>query len=343
MDQIILTTMNRPHHPFAYPSRRRFLQAGTLAGFGTALGLGSSHARVDVPASHRKEGRQPPLAYPFTVGSAQGWVLSDGMLMLDRVHGLVVTNAEKEDLDKLLMEHFLPTDHARAPLNTVYLEIGGKKVLVDCGYGADVNPTTGRQHEAMKAAGLYPEEIDVVVITHAHPDHLSGYTMANGETRFPGAELVFPEKEYNYWTNENNRTEPLSGLFDNMAANVRAAGDRVKTVKPGESIVPGLDLVEAYGHTPGHCALMVHDGEESLLVTADSFNHQVLFLEHPEYVFGFDLNPDMAVQTRKEMLDRVATDRQRILAYHFGFPGLGHIRAKGRASYEFIAEPFETV
>jgi glyoxylase-like metal-dependent hydrolase (beta-lactamase superfamily II) len=326
-------------HDTTRMNRRTVLKGGLLLGAAGLLG-GSIWGCAGAKLSKAPAAPRIPGVYPFSVGEVQGYVLSDGVVRLEPVTPAVVTNAADKEVRELLEQNFLPNDHIVAPVNTVLFRIGGKNVLVDAGYGPGGSPQAGLQTSALAALGLAPKDIDVVFITHAHPDHLFGFADGKGASRFPNAELVISETEHGFWSNPSNDIAKIQALFDTARVNFAAAGDRLRLVKGGGEIVPGLVAESAHGHTPGHTIVRATSGKESLLVTADVANHPVLFLRHPEWVFGYDFDPTGAVATRKRILGELATDRTRILAYHFPFPGIGRVKAMWSGAYEFIPEPW---
>jgi glyoxylase-like metal-dependent hydrolase (beta-lactamase superfamily II) len=274
------------------------------------------------------------------VGDVRGIVLSDGHLVLQPVSSVLVGS---EDVQKsagaLLQESFLPTERLEAQLNTVVLIAGKEVVLVDVGAGKSFGPTGGRQAEVLANTGLKPEHVTKIFITHAHGDHLGGYLNDQGQPVYPNAELILSEKEHAFWNQEEAPVAALQDMMDGARKCFAAAKDRLRLIKPGAEIASGITAVEAYGHTPGHCQLLVASGKDSLLITGDTANHPILFLRHPEWAFGFDFERDQAAATRKKTLEAAARDRTCILAYHFPFPGIGHIRTHGSGGYEYVAEP----
>jgi glyoxylase-like metal-dependent hydrolase (beta-lactamase superfamily II) len=254
---------------------------------------------------------------------------------------LVGDKAVQAEASALLADHFLPTDRLEAELNTVVFRTGDKVVLIDVGAGDSFGPTGGRQAAVLAAAGLKPADVTTIFITHAHGDHFGGYLGADGKPVYANAELVISEKEHAFWTQDKAPVEALQKMLDGAKKNFAAAGDRVRLIKPGSEIAPGITAVEAYGHTPGHCQVRVDSGKESLLVTGDTANHPVLFLRHPEWGFGFDGDKPAAAATRKKTLEAAAADRMRILAYHFPYPGIGRVRKLASGGFEFVAEPMK--
>jgi glyoxylase-like metal-dependent hydrolase (beta-lactamase superfamily II) len=317
--------------------RRTLLKAGFLAGIAGLLAGGTRIAHASAPLA---KGPKAPGHYPFKVGDIEGIVLSDGGLMLAPLSPVVVPAEGEAEAKKLLADAFLPTDGVLAPLNTVVLKVGKSNILIDAGCGLSQGETVGHQVHALAAAGLSPADITHVFITHAHPDHLFGFADAAGVSRFPNAELVISEPELNFWNNKANDIPQIQALFDTARVNFKAAGQRVRTVKPGAEIAPGIIAVPAFGHTPGHSQVRVQSGSESLLITADTANHPILFLRHPEWPFSYDLDPAAASATRRKTLEAAVADKTRILDYHFPFPGIGRVRSLGSNGFEFVPEPW---
>lgn len=283
-----------------------------------------------------------PLFYPFTIGEHRAVVINDGNLRLEPIIPTVVANASSEqEVVDLLEANFLPLTHVSAPQNTLLVEYPEGWVLFDTGSGGLFGPNTGRQLAAIRAAGIDPASITHVLITHFHPDHLGGVLTADGTRNFPNAELVVSGQEASFWLSEENRTEATSGLFDLAARMVGQSGMHVRRVKPDEEILPGLYAQATPGHTPGHMSYLVESAGHQLLVLGDVANHSVLFLERPDWHFSFDFDPALASTTRRRTLEMAATDRLRVLGYHFPFPGLGHIRTATPTSFRYIAEPWE--
>jgi glyoxylase-like metal-dependent hydrolase (beta-lactamase superfamily II) len=282
-----------------------------------------------------------PLHYPFRVGEFEAAVVSDGFLDIAPLAGGAISNATEEEVSPLLRAEFLPTSSARVALNTVVLRAGGKTILFDAGYGDEGGPGNGRQQLALAAVGVAPADIDIVVITHCHPDHLWGLVDGDGHAAYPRAEVVLHEAEFAFWDNYDNATQGTQRVFDGYRANLLPVRGRVRTLADGGEVVAGVNLVAAPGHTPGHSAFHLESNGERLLVTADTANHHVLFLARPDFNFGFDMDKEMAVATRRRVLGMAAADAIPILAYHFPFPGIGHVSAEGDG-FRFHPRPWES-
>jgi glyoxylase-like metal-dependent hydrolase (beta-lactamase superfamily II) len=189
---------------------------------------------------------------------------------------------------------------------------------------------------------MKPEDIDVVVISHAHGDHLWGVTTKDNQLTFPKAEHVWSEVEWNFWTQPNH---PLStgGWAGTYAENMKAIPpikDRVRTVKAGEDIVPGVQAIHLPGHTPGHMGVQVISGQEMLLVSVDVVLNRTISFERPEWKFGFDLDQEQGISTRRSVLERAASEKLLISTFHLPFPGIGHVIKVGSA-YRWVPADYQ--
>ncbi len=273
---------------------------------------------------------QPPAFYRFDVGALALTVFSDGNLNLEP--GVLAQNAPKGAIEDLLRANYLPIDNVLTQTNPVLVETGGRRVLVDVGSGDGFQPTAGRLVANMAAAGATPETIDTVVITHAHPDHCWGILNPDGAVRYPNAEFVVSEVEWNWWTKAGRAgevPEAMRGTVEESQRQLAAIEARVRLIKDNAKVAPGLTAMIAPGHTPGHTTLLVEDGDARLLLSADCFTHPVASLAHPEWHFGFDMDAEQAVATRRRVLDMAATDRIPVLGYHMPWPGAGHVGRDG--------------
>lgn len=326
-------------------SRRTLIQSSLFAG---AAGLlagcvkDTGHVVKSAAAIPGLGNLKPVGHYPFKVGAVDGVVLSDGVLAIGPVIPAAVSNATEAEVFPLLEEAFLSTQSLNAELNTVLLRTGGKNVLIDTGYGPAGLPGQGHQQAALAAVGLTLADIDTVFITHAHPDHINGFADASGASRFPNAELVINEVDYNFWSNPANDNPAIQQFLDAARLRFRAAGARLRTVKAGEEFAPGLVAEAAYGHTPGHSIVRIASEGQQMILTADTANHHILFLRRPDWAFSFDADKPAASASRVRVFDMLAADKLRFLAYHFPFPGIGRVRRSGASGYEFVPEAWGT-
>jgi glyoxylase-like metal-dependent hydrolase (beta-lactamase superfamily II) len=190
----------------------------------------------------------------------------------------------------------------------------------------------------MAAAGIDPKSVDTILISHFHPDHINGIKTKDGAKVFPNAEINVPAAEWAFWMDDSKMSaapEAARGAFLNARRIFGDIANDVKRFEPNKEVAPGITSVAAYGHTPGHTAFAIASGNQSMLYLADVTNNPWLFVRNPEWQASFDLDGNMAADTRKKMLDRAAADKMIVQGYHFPFPASGHI-AKTTKGYDLV-------
>ena len=279
--------------------------------------------------------RTNAAAYRFRVGAFDILSVSDGQAVFPPFPNYA-PNADATEVERVMRGWFLPHDQYTLNVNALLVDTGEERILIDTGAGAVIGPALGRLPEHLKAAGVRPEDVDVVIMTHGHFDHIGGLLLADGSPAFPNARYLVPQAEWSYWTapdltlSELELDEGFRQLFIETASrNLEAIADQVKTFRAEDEIIPGFQAVAAPGHSPGHTALNIFSQGEELLHVADVFHHEGFDLEHPRWQTAFDHNPDLAFKTRRRILDRAVADRMLVMAYHAPFPGLGYVRALG--------------
>ena len=317
--------------------RRRTLlgAAGTVALGGLAPVLGGgrpAHALVDF------SGPQAPGFFRFRVGNFEVLSVSDGSLTLAPATDMV-PNAQPRRLEDLLAANGRPTDRLYAQTNVLLVNTGDHLVLVDVGSGANFQATAGRLVENLAAAGIDAEAIDTVVLTHAHPDHCWGIIDdATGEPRFPNANYFVRESEWAFWTADEtlgSAPEGMRGMIQMTKANLLPVTDRTELLGADAEVVPGIRMVETPGHTPGHVSLLISSGDAQLFCTGDCMTSDIISFAHPEWYFAYDLDPELAVTTRRGVFDRVETDGIPIIGYHFTWPGVGYV-VRDHGAYRWV-------
>ena len=272
----------------------------------------------------------------FKQGDAEIIVLSDGKLEIP--WNIVAPEASPEQIAEIAKRLGFPATNADAATNVVLVKSGSDLILFDDGGGPNLAPTAGKLAENMAAAGIDPAAITKVVFTHAHPDHIFGTLKGDGTLLLPNAAYYTGETEWNFWTDPGlagKMPAQLGGMIKGAQTNLAAVKDRVTMVKGGAEFLPGITAVDTPGHTPGHLSFLIAGGE-GLLLTGDATTQQIISFEHPEWKFAYDAVHEQAVQTRKTLLDRLATDKTKLLGYHFIYPGVGMAEKNGTA-YRFVA------
>jgi glyoxylase-like metal-dependent hydrolase (beta-lactamase superfamily II) len=237
-----------------------------------------------------------------------------------------------------LKRHFLSPELGYSHTNHLYVEIGDARVLVDVGSGNRFMENAGKLMGNLEAAGIDPYAITHVVITHAHPDHIWGIRDGFDEAIIPDAEYLMGEAEHDHWMQDGlvDRVAPEDQQFVLGAVNsIEVDGAEWTLVQDGHEVVPGLTMIDTPGHTPGHMALRVDSGDQSLIALGDCMTHAYTNFAHPEWYNGFDSDGEQTVATRKRLLDMCAEDRIAILGYHFPFPGVGHVQ-RDSDTYRFV-------
>jgi len=313
-------------------SRRSLLALG--AGLGATAMLGGS-ALARAP----KLGTQSPYWHRFIVGDAEVTVVSDGPLPLGDPSGTFI-GIPKEEVKKMLVEHFLSPDNVVLEQNSPIVNMGDKLVLFDTGMGSSkaFGPTTGRQQKSMAEAGIKPEDIDAVVLSHAHIDHIGGIVDANDKPLFPNAQYYIAQSDFDFWTDEGKLGGPLKDFVVHARKNLLPVRDRLVFFKDGQEFLPGVQAMAAPGHTVGHHMFMVTSNGKSFAFLGDLTHHAVLLLEKPLMEFSYDTDPKQAAQTRVKMLDMLAANKIPVMSYHFAWPGYGHV-AKSGDGFRYFPEP----
>ena len=319
-------------------SRRSMLVGASAVGALGALGAGKWQ-----PALARAPmlGTQAPYFYRFKLGSAEATIVSDGALPLGDPHANFL-GLTPEEMDKQLRDNFLPNDNAVLEQNALVLNTGDKLVLFDTGLGTlDLfGPTTGKLMNSLKQAGINPEDIDAVVMSHAHIDHCGGCMADDGSRHFPNAEYYITEADYKFWTDETKVPEQFKVFLDTAQKNLTPNLDRLHFFKDGEEILPGIQAIYTPGHTVGHTVFMIDQGGQQLCFIGDLAHHPVLLLQKPLTEFKYDTDPKQSAQSRVKMLGRLADERVALLAYHFAWPGIGHVARDGDG-FRYFPQPMQ--
>jgi glyoxylase-like metal-dependent hydrolase (beta-lactamase superfamily II) len=328
--------------------RRAFVGLNAAALAGAALGPASLAGREPGIGMRRpsSSANQSPGFYRFSLGEMEITVLSDGyfhfpmeFVTVDDPLDVKAFDVDPETREEYFRSRLVPTDHIPLQASPIVIDFGGRRTLVDSGFGPgeDSPPTAGRLESSLEAAGLPPESIETVVLTHAHPDHLGGLLdPQTGAPAFPNAEVLISEREFEFWTGDEAPAtlEPVFAvepLLDAARGVLGALEDRTRTIRPDEEIATGIRSIPSPGHTPGHIALGVESGGRELLIVGDAVVATHVSIEHPEWQLFTDVDREEAGRTRKRLLDRAATDEMLILGFHFPFPGLGYAIEHGDA------------
>lgn len=301
-------------------SRRTLLAA---AGTGAAAAALGGHVTVAHSASEML-GASRPTHFRFKLGEFEVTTILDGAIQVPTVNKIFGQDQKEEDVKALMASNHLPGDKMEIGFTPVVVNTGKEVVLFDSGNGAARRPKAGNLLVALRQAGYAPEAIDVVALTHFHPDHIGGL-MEDGKPAFPNARYVAGETEYNFWTKPGMDEGPLARVGKLAYSNVKPLAEKMTFVKPEQDASPGITAVNMFGHTPGHTGYHIESGKSRLLLMADACNHYVASMQRPDWHVKFDMDKEAAGATRKKILDMVAADKIALAGYHMPFPAVGYV------------------
>jgi glyoxylase-like metal-dependent hydrolase (beta-lactamase superfamily II) len=273
--------------------------------------------------------------YRFKVGDFECMAVNDGNFtyappLIPPPATFLFANAPKEQLNQVLREHGIQPEQWMSfvsPFTCVMLNTGRHKVLVDTGLdGLDSN--TGRLLSNLKATGIGTGEIDIVILTHGHDDHVGGNTDAQGNPTFPKARYIMWKEEWTFWTSEQAEKLYEKSELADTRKKLLPIRHQLDLLDHEAEIVPGISAIAAPGHTFGHMTVAISSNAEQLLCVSDAFLHPI-HIEHPEWYAAHEVVPEQLIKTRHYLLNRAATDKALMMAFHFPFPGLGHVVEKG--------------
>ena len=270
-----------------------------------------------------------PAPQKFQVGKFTVWSIADNTG--DRDMSVFLTDADT-------IKKYAPTGKCPSGLLCLLVRSGDRTVLIDTGNG---NPPGGPNASLLMAGlqtiGIKPADIDTILITHIHGDHVGGLAR-DGKPVFPNATLLIGRVEHDFWLDEASNLR----LFPDRKANFELArrvvdmyGDKAGVFDFGEEIIPGLTAVDARGHTPGHTAFLLESGEEKFLCVGDLLHSAALQFARPDINASYDMLPKWAQYTRTELLERAVWDKMPIAGMHLPFPGVGRVAHDGPHGYTF--------
>ncbi len=294
--------------------------ATALVGTGGVLVPRAAQAKADMM------GTSMPVFSRAKLGAFEVTTLLAGTRTVRQPNAIFGTNVSEADFKAAADAAFIPTDKAQFYFTPTLVNTGAELVLFDTG----TDPAG--LIAAIAAAGYSPEQVDKVVITHMHPDHIGGL-MGDADPTFANAAYVTGATEHSFWSGQANES------FDNL---VKPLNEKFTMIDDGGAVVPGITGMNAFGHTPGHMIYMLESDGQRLAVTADTANHYIWSLAHPDWEVKFDADKAGAAASRKSVFGMIAADRIPFIGYHMPFPAMGFVETAGDgfryvpASYQMI-------
>ena len=298
-----------------------------------------------MPAS--LQGPLQPGVYRFKFGAFEIATILDSKSVREGVHPLYGANASAEEVHALARANNIDPLRLEHPNVLTLVNTGKELVLFDTGNGAlpreyeqlKARMPAGHLVERLAELGHKPEDIDVIVTTHGHPDHIGGLT-EGGQPVFKNARYVFGATEYDFWQKNEGVREARKFNRELFVKICTPLAERSTFIKPGDEVASGITAVDAFGHSPGLMAFHIESEGKRFMVTADTFTHFVMGVQRPDWFFDMDDDKDKAVTTRKRILDMLATDRLLVAGFHMPFPSLGWIE-RTQNSYRWVPHSYQ--
>lgn len=307
-------------HPSPYLTRRTLMASAAAA---PLAGLAAT-ARAEAPmlgnsfAQHRR----------FTIGAFEVTTILAGTTPREEPQGIFGMNVDADTFAEVSAANFLSTDVSQFFFTPTLVNTGNELILFDAGLNAAA--TTA----AIASAGYTPDQVDVLVLTHMHGDHIGGL-MNDGAPTFANARYIAGQTEWDYWAGAEN------GGFE---SNVRPFADQMTFIGDGDDVVTGVTGLNAFGHTPGHMVFRLESDGAGLVIFADLANHPVWSLARPDWEVRFDADKEAAAASRRNILGMIAADRIPAIGYHMPFPAVGYVApGVGDAEFHWVPEAGQLV
>jgi glyoxylase-like metal-dependent hydrolase (beta-lactamase superfamily II) len=323
-------------------NRRTVLASAAAAGAALAPAL-TSPAQAAAPLS----GQQAAGWYRYKVGDIEVTVATDGINRF-KFPDTFVTNQGRQQINQALAAAYLQPapDMIAIPYCPCAVNTGSRLVIIDTGTGEATfkasKGVAGQFHGNLKASGIDRNQVDVVIISHFHGDHINGLLTPDNKPAFPNAEIMVPAPEWKYFIDDGEMSRQTSDRMKSVFAGFRrvfdALGRKVTQYEAGKELVPGITSVATHGHTPGHMSHIVSSGNSKVYIQADVTNLPI-FVRNPDWHLMFDQDAKMAEETRRKVYDMLVAEKMMVQGFHYPFPALAHIEKSG-SGYREIPVPW---
>lgn len=312
---------------------RRTLIAGAATAAIAAPAIISASGRAHAAAPML--GVATPTFNRVKLGEFEVTTLLDAARTMDGPHPIFGEDQDAAAVAELARANNLPTDKMVNGFTPVIVNTGSELVLFDTGLGGDNGSLTAQ----LAAAGYSPEQVDIVVITHMHPDHIGGL-MTNGAPTYPNARYVTGQAEYDFWSSDARTGTPGERVATLVRSNVTPLAEKMTFIGDNGTVVSGITGIDTSGHTPGHMSYHIESGDKRLLIWGDVANHFVASIQRPDWHVRFDMDKEKAAATRKRVFDMLAADGVPVTGYHMPFPAIGYVAAASE-SYRWVPAAYQ--
>jgi glyoxylase-like metal-dependent hydrolase (beta-lactamase superfamily II) len=321
-------------------TRRHLLS--TAAGLGAAAALG---AHTSVHAAAPAVGKQNAGFYRYKVGTHEVTVVTDGANRFRFPDGFVA-NKNRDEVNTAWAALYGEKDQMVIPYTPIAVNTGSKLVVIDTGT-SEANferskGAAGQFHSNLKASGINPDQVDTVIISHFHGDHINGLLDKDNKLAFPKAEVLVPAPEWKYFMDDaemaKQTSDRMKGVFANLRKVFDALGRKVTQYEADKEVAPGITSVATHGHTPGHMSFVIAQGNGKVFVQSDVTNNP-LFVRNPGFHLMFDQDAQMAEATRRKVYDMLAAEKMMVQGFHYPFPAVAYIEKSG-SSYREVPVPW---
>ncbi len=316
-------------------NRRSFLASAASVAVG---GAAATTLTLPTHAATPLVGAQHSQVYRRKLGNYEITVLADGYLDLPHQ---IWAGLSPEELDGHLTKSFLPTGSMRNGVNAYLINTGKKLILVDSGARDLFGPNAGLFPGNLTAIGVKPEDIDQVLITHVHPDHVAGLYTPDGKVTIPNADVLVDEADLNFWTSQAGQAQAIDmskPWFDIARQWQKAFNGRIKTFKGETDLGDGISAFPLPGHTPGHTGFCIESAGETLLIIGDAVISAAIQFANPDASAIWDTNAEDGKKSRRTIFDVAAKDRALVTATHLPFPSFGYVDRGTDGSYKWVPE-----
>ena len=326
-------------------NRRTMLTGAVAASAATAL---TPFASAPAVAAAPPVGKQAPGWYRYKVGTTEVTVVTDGVNRIAKFPDGFVANKSRDEVNAGLAQLYmgLEKDQIAIPYSPIAVNTGSKLVVIDTGTGEGnferSKGAAGQFHGNLKAAGIDRNQVDTVIISHFHGDHINGLLGTDNKLAFPNAEVLVPAAEWKYFMDDaemgKQTSDRMKGVFAGARRVFDALGRKVTQYEPNKEVAPGITSISTYGHTPGHMSFVIASGNSKVYVQSDVTNIP-LFVRNPGWHLMFDQDAQMAETTRRKFYDQVSSEKALLQGFHYPFPALAYIEKSG-SGYREVPVPW---